>query len=78
MENFWMKTWAEHSLTEITTALFWDPSPKVKEMKAKINKWATQVALLVKHLPAKAEDIRDEGSIPELGRYSGEGHDNPL
>ena len=51
---------AEHFLTEITTALFLDPSPKVKEMKAKINKWATQVALLVKNLPAKAEDIRGE------------------
>ena len=55
-----MKTWAEHFLTEITTPLFLDPSPKVKEMKAKINKWATQVALLVKNLPAKAEDIRGE------------------
>ena len=50
-----------------------DPSPKVKEIKAKINKWASQVALLVKNLLAKAEDIRDEGSIPELGSYPGEG-----
>ena len=73
-----MKTWAEHFLTEITTALFWDPSPNIMEMKAKINKWATQVALLVKNLPAKAEDTRSEGSIPELGRYPGEGHDNSL
>ena len=55
-----------------------DPSPKVKEIKAKINKWASQVALLVKNLLAKAEDIRDEGSIPELGSYPGEGHGNPF
>ena len=55
-----------------------DPSPKVKEIKAKINKWASQVALLVKNLLANAEDIRDEVSIPELGRYPGEGHGNPF
>jgi len=45
-----------------------DPSLKVKEIKAKINKWASQVALLVKKLPANAEDIRDEGSILGSGR----------
>ena len=45
-------------------------------MKAKINKWVSQVALLVKNLLANAEDIRDEGSIPELGRSPGEGHGN--
>ena len=55
-----------------------DPSPKVKKINAKINKWASQVALLVKNLLANAEDIRDEGSIPELGRYPGEGHGNPF
>ena len=33
---------------------------------------------MVKNLPAKAEDIRDMGSIPWLGRYSGGGHGNPL
>ena len=55
-----------------------DPSPKVKKINAKINKWVSQVALLVKNLLANAEDIRDEGSIPELGRYPGEGHGNPF
>ena len=49
-------------------ALILDPSLKVKEIKAKINKGASQVALLVKKLPANAEDIRDEGSIPGSGR----------
>ena len=31
-----------------------------------------------KDLPANAEDIRDVGSIPGLGRFPGEGHGNPL
>ena len=53
-------------------------APIVKEIIAKINKWASQVPLLVKNLPAKAEDIREEASITELGRYPGEGHGNPL
>ena len=33
---------------------------------------------LIKNPPANAGDSRDAGSIPELGRYPGEGHDNPL
>ena len=39
---------------------------------------ASQVALVVKNLPANAGDKRDLGSIPGLGRCHGEGHDNPL
>ena len=39
---------------------------------------ASQVALVVKSLPANAGDIRDAGSIPRLGRSPGEGHGNPL
>ena len=31
-----------------------------------------------KNLPAKAEDIRDGGSIPGLGRSPGGGHGNQL
>ena len=38
----------------------------------------SQVALMVKNLPANAGDIRDVGSIPGLGRYPGEGHGIPL
>ena len=34
--------------------------------------------LVVKNLPAKAGDLRDMDSIPELERSSGEGHSNPL
>ena len=37
-----------------------------------------QVALVVKNLPANAGDIKDMGSIPGLGRSTGEGNDNPL
>ena len=33
---------------------------------------------MVKNLPANAGDIRDKGSIPDLGRFPGEGHGNPL
>ena len=33
---------------------------------------------MVKNLPANAEDIRDVGLIPGLGRSPGGGRDNPL
>ena len=39
---------------------------------------ASQVALVVKNLPANAGDIRDAGSIPGLGRSPGGRHGNPL
>ena len=38
----------------------------------------SQVALVVKNLSASEGDVRDMGSIPELGRSPGGGHDNPL
>ena len=39
---------------------------------------ASQVALVAKILPASTGDVRDMGSILELGRSPGEGHRNPL
>ena len=33
---------------------------------------------MAKNLPANAEDTRDEGSIPGLGKSPGEGNANPL
>ena len=39
---------------------------------------AFQVVLVVKNLPAHAEDIRDTGSSPGLGRSSGRRCGNPL
>ena len=38
----------------------------------------SQVVQMVKNLPASAGDIRDEGSIPGLGRSPGGGHGTPL
>ena len=38
----------------------------------------SEVALVVKNLPANAGDIRDTGLIPGLGRSPGEGHGSPL
>ena len=40
--------------------------------------WASQVALVVKNLPASAGHIRDVRSIPGLGGSPGGGHGNPL
>ena len=33
---------------------------------------------MVKNLSANAGDVRDVGSVPELGRFPGGGHGNPL
>ena len=49
-----------------------------------INSWqvflkpASQVALVVKNLPATAGVVRDTGLIPGSGRTPGGGHGNPL
>ena len=40
--------------------------------------WASQMVLVVKNLPATVGDIRDERSVPGLGRSPGGGHSNPL
>ena len=40
--------------------------------------WVSQVALVVKNLPAKRGDLRDTGSIPGLGRSLGRRHGKPL
>ena len=39
---------------------------------------ASQVALVVKNLPANVGDLRDLGSIPGSERFPEEGHGNPL
>ena len=36
--------------------------------------WASQMALVVKNLPANAQDVRDKGSIPGSGRSPGGEH----
>ena len=40
--------------------------------------WASQLVLVVKNLPANAEDIRNAGSIAGLGRSSGSTTGDPL
>ena len=39
---------------------------------------ASQMALVVKNLPANAGDVRDGGSIPGSGRSPGAGPGNPF
>ena len=39
---------------------------------------SSQVALVVKNLPANAGDIRDPDSIPGSGKLPGGGHGNPF
>ena len=47
--------------------------------KTKVNnKNNKKHVLVVKNLLANAGDIRDVDLITELGRYPGEGHENPL
>ena len=43
-----------------------------------MNTWASQVALVVKNLPANAGRVRGQGLIPEWGRFLGGQHGNPL
>ena len=40
--------------------------------------WASHMVLMVKNLPANAEDIRETSSILGSGRSSGGGYGNPL
>ena len=42
------------------------------------NRWASQVALVVKNLPANAGDVRVTGLILGAGRSPRGGHGNPL
>ena len=40
--------------------------------------WVSEVALVVKNLPANAGDIKDKGLIPTSARSPEGGHGNPL
>ena len=40
--------------------------------------WASQLALVIKNLPANVRDKREAGSNPRSGRYPGEEHGNPF
>ena len=45
---------------------------------AAIERIASQVALVVKNLPANAGDVMDTGLIAGSGRFPGEGNGNPM
>ena len=47
-------------------------------LKRLLDQWASQVALVVKNLPANAGDSGDKDLIPGPGRSSGVGNGNPL
>jgi len=51
------------------------PDPKTESAP---SAFVSQVALVVENPPANAEDVKDAGSIPGLGRSSGGGPGNPL
>ena len=64
---------AVYGVAQSRTWLTW-----LSSSSSSINiRWASQVALVVKNLPANAGDVRNMGSIPGLGRSPGE-HGNPL
>ena len=65
-----------HSLPHLPILLPWPSSPPFCYLYTCY--WASQVALVVKNLPANAGDPGDEGSIPGLGRSPGGGDSNPL
>ena len=50
----------------------------VKQCTCSAEYKASQVALVVKNLPANTGDTRDAGLIPGLRRFPGGGHGNPL
>ena len=50
----------------------------LEELLSRIKQWASQVALVVKNLPASAGDIRNTNSFPGSGRSPGGGNDNPV
>ena len=49
-----------------------------KFLEKEALQWASLVVPVVKNLPANAGDVRDTGSISELGRCPEGGHGNPV
>ena len=62
----------------------WEKNLKSEKLEANkleaviMTQGASQVALVVKNLPANTGDVRDSDLIPGLGRSPGGGHGNPL
>ena len=59
----------------VSTCGYTEKEGKQHEMLTTAYCWASQVAIVVKNLPA---DAGDGSSIPGLGRSPGEGNGNPL
>ena len=69
----------------MTTSLSCLKGPQLSEILISVKRthiygtrvrWTSQVALVVKNLPANAGNARDTGSVPGLERSSGEGNGN--
>ena len=76
-----VKFWRTCSLPMPYTKCWTVPDYWYKEiriMNTKASPRASQVALVVKDLPANVADIRDVNSIPGLGRAPGGERGNPL
>ena len=63
------------SLNEVPSNRAFSPSQFASNIK---QPWASQMVLAVKNLLSDAGEIRNTGSIPGLGRPTGEGHGNPF
>ena len=50
----------------------------LKKLQGYPGLWASQVALMVKNLPANAGDVRDVVSVPAWARSPGERYGDPL
>ena len=50
----------------------------VTKSQTRLSDFHFQVARVVKNLSANAEDVKDTGSIPVLGRSPGGGRGHPL
>ena len=52
--------------------------PHLKKLQGYPGLWASQIALMVRNLPANAGDVRDVVSVPAWGRSPGERYGDPL
>ena len=75
----WLSNWTELNWTEgcQTWCIIWRQQTS-HLLTSYSTRRAFQVVRVVKNLPASAGDVKDVGSIPELGRSPGRGYGNPL
>ena len=53
-------------------------SDMTEQLNNNTTYWACLVAYIVKKLPSNTGEVRDAGSIPDLGKSPGEGNGYPL